>query len=53
MIPGSGEFVYNTEVQYKTQASFYSGVISHEAINSHYHYNIADSLCSLNQLQNT
>lgn len=53
MIPGSGEFVYDTEVQYKTLESSYGGVISHEAINSHNHYNIADSIFSLNQLQNT
>ncbi|HJD56074.1 MAG TPA: glycoside hydrolase TIM-barrel-like domain-containing protein [Rickettsia endosymbiont of Pyrocoelia pectoralis] len=53
MIPGSGEFVYDTEVQYKTQGSSFGGIISHEAINSHNHYNIADSVFSLNQLQNT
>ncbi|CEO17306.1 hypothetical protein RMONA_04605 [Rickettsia monacensis] len=53
MIPESGEFVYDTEVQYKTQESSYGGVISHEAINSYNHYNIADSVFSLNQLQNT
>lgn len=53
MIPGSGEFVYDTEVQYKTQESSFGGVVNHKAINSHNHYNIADSLFSLNQLQNT
>ncbi|WP_419235440.1 hypothetical protein [Rickettsia endosymbiont of Nabis limbatus] len=53
MIPGSGEFVYDTEIQYKTQESFFGGVINHEAINSHNHYNIADSVYSLNQLQTT
>ncbi|XVN41715.1 MAG: glycoside hydrolase TIM-barrel-like domain-containing protein [Rickettsia endosymbiont of Argas persicus] len=51
MIPGSGEFVYDTEVQYKTLKSSFGGVINHEAINSHNHYNIADSVHSLNQLQ--
>jgi len=53
MIPGSGEFVYDTEVQYKTQESSFGGIVNHEAINSHNHYNIADSVYSLNQLQNT
>ncbi|ABE04716.1 hypothetical protein A3306_05760 [Rickettsia bellii] len=53
MIPGSGEFVYDTEIQYKTQESFFGGVVNHEAINTHNHYNIADSVYSLNQLQTT
>ncbi|KJV91830.1 baseplate megatron protein TIM-barrel domain-containing protein [Rickettsia bellii] len=53
MIPWSGEFVYDTEIQYKTQESFFGGVVNHEAINTHNHYNIADSVYSLNQLQTT
>lgn len=31
MIPGSGEFVYDTEIQYKTLGSSYGDIISHEA----------------------
>ncbi|MCC8369104.1 MAG: glycoside hydrolase TIM-barrel-like domain-containing protein [Rickettsia endosymbiont of Oxypoda opaca] len=53
MIPGSGEYVYDTIIQYKTIESSYGSVISRTAINSHNQLNIADSVFSLNQLQTT
>lgn len=51
MIPGSGEYVYDTIIQEKTLLSPYGGIIAKNNINSHNHYNIADSIHSLNQLQ--
>ncbi|MES2215220.1 MAG: glycoside hydrolase TIM-barrel-like domain-containing protein [Pseudomonadota bacterium] len=52
MIPGSGEFVYDTIIQQKITKS--DGVTLMKVdINSHNHKNIADSLFSLDQLQST
>lgn len=52
MIPGSGEFVYDTVVQQKmTQLD--GAILMRSNINSHNHKNIADSIFSLDQLQNT
>lgn len=48
IIPGSGEYVYDTNIQYK-QIKEATG--SKEAINSHNHQDIADSVYSLNQMQ--
>lgn len=52
MIPGSGEYVYDTKIQakkFRNAPSFLSPTL----INSHNDQNIADSIYSLNQLQNT
>ena len=51
IIPGSGEFVYDTTIQYKTTHTHFGGIISKKPINSHNYCNIADSIYSLNQLQ--
>ncbi|GAB4167813.1 MAG: hypothetical protein Tsb006_6680 [Rickettsiaceae bacterium] len=53
MIPGSGEYVYDTKIQEKTTLTPFGGVITKTIINSHNHYNIANSVYSLNQLQTT
>jgi len=53
IIPGSGEFVYDTIMQYKTIHNEYGAEVSRQAINSHNYYNIADSVHNLNQLQLT
>lgn len=53
MIPGSGEYVYDTKVQEKSVISTFGTAISTTKINSHNHYNIANSVYSLNQLQTT
>ena len=51
MIPGSGEYVYDTLIQQKTRYTPSGEILSQTNINSHNHYNIADSIHSLNQLQ--
>lgn len=57
IVPGSGEFVYDTQVQYKSygerigDSHIQSG--KSNAINMNNFYNKADSLVSLDQLQNT
>ena len=51
MIPGSGEYVYDTQIQQKTLHSPWHEVISQTKINCHNHYNISNSVYSLNQLQ--
>lgn len=54
MIPGSGEFVYDTKVQTKFSHRNHAGQeVNSLKINSHNHYKIADSLHSLNQLNST
>lgn len=53
MIPGSGEFVYDPVIQYKTIHNLSGLVIDKKPINSHNHYNIANSVHSLNQLKLT
>jgi hypothetical protein len=53
MIPGSGEFVYDTIVQSKIISNCYNMVIAKKIINSHNHYNIANAIHSLNQLKIT
>ena len=53
MIPGSGEYVYDTKIQEKSVITSFGAVISTTKINSHNHYNIANSVYSLNQLQMT
>ncbi len=53
MIPGSGEFVYDTIVQHKIVKSEDGIVLMSDAINCHNHSGVADSIMSLNQLQNT
>lgn len=51
MIPGSGEYVYDTVVQHKSIVSEHKTELFHEKINCHNHYNISNSIYSLNQLQ--
>jgi hypothetical protein len=53
MIPGSGEFVYDTMVQYKIYKNSQGTELSKEVINSHNHKGIANSLYSLDQLMLT
>ncbi len=51
IIPGSGEFVYDCLVQYKTITNSLGGIISKKPINSNNYHNIADSLYSLDQMK--
>lgn len=51
MIPGSGEFVYDTTIQYKTHLTEFGDIIQKTPINSHNYHKIANSIQSLNQLQ--
>lgn len=53
MIPGSGEFVYDTIIQSKIIKTNENVVLSEENINCHTYNKIADSLVSLNQLEKT
>ncbi len=57
MIPGSGEFVYDTQVEYKVPGeqvgADWAQNGSQEAINSHNHDGVADALTSLDDLQGT
>lgn len=53
MIPGSGEYVYDTIVQSKSRILPSGATMPPQNINSHNHHNIADSVHSLNQLQTT
>lgn len=53
VIPGSGEFVYDTVIQYKITHNQDNAEIYEKAVNSHNYYNIADGIHSLNQLQIT
>lgn len=53
MIPGSGEFVYDTLIQHKIVKNHLGAIVAQEAINSHNHKNKANSLYSLDQLQMT
>lgn len=52
MIPGSGEFVYDTVIQYKVVKTDDNITLTNEAINCHNNLGLADSIVSLNQLQN-
>ncbi|MDG1436541.1 MAG: glycoside hydrolase TIM-barrel-like domain-containing protein [Rickettsiaceae bacterium] len=53
IIPGSGEYVYDTKIQKKSTILPSGAVLSTTTINSHNHFNIANSVHSLNQLQTT
>ena len=53
IIPGSGEYVYDTKIQKKTVLAPSGAEILTTNLNSHNHYNIANSIHSLNQLQTT
>jgi hypothetical protein len=53
MIPGSGEFVYDTIIQHKIITNTYGATIAKKTINSHNYHNIPNSLHSLNQLKLT
>jgi hypothetical protein len=53
MIPGSGEFVYDTQVQSKFRLSENGVRVNSRKINSHNHYNLPNSIHSLNQLKST
>ena len=50
MIPGSGEYVYDTQIQYKLIKNEQGRIITKQAINSHNWRNLANSVHSLNQL---
>ncbi len=52
MIPGSGEYVYDTILQYKEILVENNSVISKKLLNSHNIYNLPNSIQSLNQLSN-
>lgn len=51
MIPGCGEYVYDTIIQRKELLTSQGAVITDKPVNSHNAENIADSVYSLNQLQ--
>ncbi|HJD57567.1 glycoside hydrolase TIM-barrel-like domain-containing protein [Candidatus Tisiphia endosymbiont of Ptychoptera albimana] len=51
IIPGSGEFVYDCLIQYKTITNSLGGIISKKPINSNNYHNIADSVYSLDQMK--
>jgi GTA TIM-barrel-like domain/Putative phage tail protein len=51
MIPGTGEYVYDTIVQHKIIKSFNNTPVSKQVINSHNYHNIANAVYSLNQLK--
>jgi hypothetical protein len=57
LIPGAGEFVYDTQVEYKTPGSDTgSGFVQQgeqQAINMHNAYGIPNAMLSLNQLERT
>ncbi len=53
MIPGSGEYVYDTKIQEKSIVTPNGVKLRNEKINCHNHYSIANSIYSLNQLQQT
>ncbi len=54
MIPGSGEYVYDTKVVYKQLYSpLNNALLYKKAINMHNDLGIADALCSLNQMEQT
>jgi len=53
MIPGSGEYVYDTVIQKKQIITQNGSVKCEKVINSHNIHNIANSIHSLNQLKNT
>ena len=53
MIPGSGEFVYDTIIQHKVITNSYGASIARKVINCHNYHNISNSLHSLNQLNLT
>lgn len=57
MIPGSGEFVYDTIIQQKQSASMHNNTVIaqgfKERINHHNHTQEADAVLALNQLQDT
>ncbi|PCJ28989.1 MAG: hypothetical protein COA94_02995, partial [Rickettsiales bacterium] len=51
MIPGSGEYVYDTKIQQKTILTPHGAEIETTDVNSHNYHKIANSVHSLNQLQ--
>ncbi|KAF8818421.1 glycoside hydrolase/phage tail family protein [Rickettsia endosymbiont of Cardiosporidium cionae] len=53
MIPGSGEYVYDTKIQSKFLKNEYNFIYQQQQINANNIYNISDSVHSLNQLQST
>ena len=52
MIPGSGEYVYDTIIQKKQILAQNGSIKAEKIINSHNFYNIPNSIHSLNQLSN-
>jgi len=44
MIPGSGEYVYDTIIQHKIISNCYNMVIAKKTINSHNYYNIPNAI---------
>ena len=53
MIPGSGEYVYDTIIQKKQILAQNGSIKCEKTLNSHNFYNIPNSIHSLNQLSNT
>ncbi|WP_375318905.1 glycoside hydrolase TIM-barrel-like domain-containing protein [Candidatus Tisiphia endosymbiont of Oplodontha viridula] len=51
IIPGSGEFIYDTIVHHKIITNSLGAIISKKPINSHNYHNIADSIYSLDQMK--
>jgi hypothetical protein len=50
IIPGSGEFVYDTKIQYKIYKTEDGAELDRQILNSHNHKGIANSVHSLDQL---
>lgn len=50
MIPGSGEYVYDTIIQHKLIKDWNGKVMYEQSINSHNYRKLANSVYSLNQL---
>jgi hypothetical protein len=53
LIPGSGEYVYDTKIQYKHILSENNNILASRAINYNSYQKVADSIAGLNQLEFT
>ena len=51
IIPGTGEFVYDTIIQYQTTVNLEGNILNKKPINSSNYHNIANSLYSLEQMK--
>ncbi|XVN43339.1 MAG: hypothetical protein RCG15_03450 [Candidatus Rickettsia vulgarisii] len=51
IIPGSGEYVYDTIIQYQTSRTIFNEIINKKPINKNNYHNIANSIYSLDQMK--